>query len=247
MILLSSLLAQLSAVDNRTLQIKIKQRLNKLASNDYDNIQCWQIVEAFNKGQSDWCRRNLHGSNQKREGDEQSTSRVDDLQRLIKTSPIVMTDRQTYYETPTLPPDYMRWKRVSIKATAECCPDPRPIVVYLAEQGNLDELLRDKNKQPNFEWGETFAVLKDNKMQIYTNGLFAIVDPQFTYFRQPIKIQISGCTDPYTLVQSVTDVECEFNDDLTELLIDEAAKIIAGDIESMIQMQRNSSSVEGNN
>ena len=36
-------------MNNTTLQIKFKQRLNKLASNDYDNIQCWQIVEVFNK------------------------------------------------------------------------------------------------------------------------------------------------------------------------------------------------------
>ena len=60
---------------NSTILLKVKQRLNKLASNDYDNIQDWQIVEAFNKGQVDWCRRNLHGTNLKQEGDEQSTAR----------------------------------------------------------------------------------------------------------------------------------------------------------------------------
>ena len=30
---------------NSLLQIKIKQRLNKLASLDYDNIECWQVTE----------------------------------------------------------------------------------------------------------------------------------------------------------------------------------------------------------
>ena len=49
---------------NATLQIKFKQRLNKIASNDYDNIECWQIIEAFNKAQISWCRRQLHGTNQ---------------------------------------------------------------------------------------------------------------------------------------------------------------------------------------
>ena len=34
-------------MDNATLEIKLKQRLNKLASNDYDNIEKWQIIEAF--------------------------------------------------------------------------------------------------------------------------------------------------------------------------------------------------------
>ena len=35
-------------MNNATIQLKIQQRLNKIASNDYDNIECWQIVEAFN-------------------------------------------------------------------------------------------------------------------------------------------------------------------------------------------------------
>jgi len=70
-------------VNNATIQLKIQQRLNKLASNDYDNIECWQIVEAFNKGQVSWCRRQLHGLNVKQTGDEQSKRRIDDLQIIL--------------------------------------------------------------------------------------------------------------------------------------------------------------------
>ena len=54
---------------NSTIEIKIKQRLNKLDSQDYDNIECWQIVEAFNKAQVEWARRQLHGINIVNEGD----------------------------------------------------------------------------------------------------------------------------------------------------------------------------------
>ena len=39
---------------NQTLIIKLKQRLNKLSSNDFDNIENWQILEAFNKAQIEW-------------------------------------------------------------------------------------------------------------------------------------------------------------------------------------------------
>ena len=55
---------------NSTIQIKVKERLNKLDSLDYDNIECWQIVEAFNKVQIEWARRQLHGGNIYKEGDE---------------------------------------------------------------------------------------------------------------------------------------------------------------------------------
>jgi hypothetical protein len=235
-------------MNNATIQLKIKQRLNKLASNDYDNIECWQLVEAFNKGQVDWCRRNLHGLNVVKEGDEQSTSRIDDLQVLLEETSLIMLDKTTYYETVTsIPSEYLRYKRISVMATNECCPEPRRMVVFLAEQGNVDILLKDVNKRPNFDWAETFATFAGDKLQVYTNGEFEIDKVKFTYYRQPIKIQINGCVDPYTQVQSTIDVECEFKDDLVELLIDEAAKIIAGDIESMVQMQRNNQSVEGNN
>ena len=54
---------------NSTILIKVKQRLNKLDSQDYINVEAWQILEAFNKAQVDWCRRNLHGTNTTKEGD----------------------------------------------------------------------------------------------------------------------------------------------------------------------------------
>ena len=70
-------------MNNDILQLKIKQRLNKLASNDYDNLEAWQIIEAFNKAQLEWVRRQLHASNVFREGDEGSKRRIDDLQNLV--------------------------------------------------------------------------------------------------------------------------------------------------------------------
>lgn len=239
---------------NSTILIKVKQRLNKLASNDYDNIPDWQIVEAFNKGQVDWCRRNLHGVNQLREGDEQSTRRVDDFQVLLGTTgeggipPITMNNKQFYYEGD-LPANYLQWKRLSGEATSECCNKPKRMVIYLAEQGNRDELLRDKYKQPNFEWGETFATMQNDKLQVYTNGLFTPVNVKLTFYRQPTYIQISGVINPYdpTALPPVTDTQSEFKDDIIELLIDETCKILAGDIESINQIQREGQAVENNN
>jgi hypothetical protein len=83
---------------NSTIVIKVKQRINKLDSQDYDNIECWQIVEAFNKAQVEWSRRQLHGLNIVKEGDEQSTRRKDDLQVLLMNDPITMTDKKDLLE-----------------------------------------------------------------------------------------------------------------------------------------------------
>lgn len=230
---------------NSVITIKMKQRLNKLDSQDYDNIECWQIVEAFNKGQVEWTRRQLHGINLVKEGDEQSTRRKDDLQVLLDTYPLSTTNKEYYYKG-SLPADYMQWKRVDVFANKGCC-DKRRMKVYLAEEGNLNVLLSDKAKQPSFEWSETFATLKGNAVNIYTNGEFEIQKADIIYYRQPRKIQILGCVDPYTGIQTTVEVECEFKDDIIELIIDEAAAILAGDIESGNQYSRGSEGAERNN
>lgn len=230
---------------NSTITIKMKQRLNKLDSQDYDNITCWQVVESFNKAQVEWARRQLHGINVVKEGDEQSTRRKDDLQKLLIREPIVSAKKDIYYEG-VLPENYLQWKRVDIYAKKECC-DKRRMTVYLAEEGNLNQLLRDKAKQPNFEWAETFATLINNTVHLYTNDEFDIEEAFLTYYRQPRKIQITGCSDPYTGVVSTTEVESEFKDDIIELIIDEAVSILAGDIESGNQFSRTQESAERSN
>jgi hypothetical protein len=230
---------------NSTIEIKVKQRLNKLDSQDYDNIQCWQIVEAFNKAQVEWVRRQLHGTNAFKEGDESSNRRKDDLQRLLVLENLTLGKRDLYYEA-SLPGNYLQWKRVDVYANKECC-DKRKMVVYLAEEDDLSLLLRDKAKEPSFEWAETFATLMDNGVKIYTNDKFEIPNASLTYYRQPVRVQFLNCSDPYTGVASTADVLCEFKDDIVELIIDDTVAIIAGDIESTNQYSRNSQSSERNN
>jgi hypothetical protein len=230
---------------NSTIEIKVKQRLNKLDSQDYDNIQCWQIVEAFNKAQVEWVRRQLHGLNVLKEGDEASNRRKDDLQKLLVSENLTLGKRDLYYES-SLPGNYLQWKRVDVYANKECC-DKRKMVVYLAEEDDLALLLRDKSKEPSFEWAETFATLMNNGVKIYTNDKFEIPNASLTYYRQPVRVQFLNCSDPYTGTASTADVLCEFKDDIVELMIDDAVAILAGDIESTNQYSRNSQSSERNN
>ena len=347
-------------MNNATLQIKFKQRLNKLASNDYDNIECWQIIEVFNKAQISWCRRQLHGTNQFAEGDEQSKRRVDDLQILLNTVPLTgpdvpYDDKFGYFRADNFATiydsNYLEYKRVetfgiqvwpgeegepmeteivripiyqvhpgnqqattidpegwntengdqfifienindypadnipapftdaefdengygpvigyedvsnTIEGTGSsgtapvlapnaskerCCKDPRTMTVYLSEVANTDVLLRDPLKNPDFEWGETFCTLQHNQVRIWRKDFF-IIDPKLIYYRKPIRIEIEGCVDPYTGIQSGTDIECEFKDDITELIIDEAISIMAGDISDVNTYQRGDNMSEKNN
>lgn len=235
-------------MDNVTLQLKVRQRLNKLASNDFDNIECWHIVEAFNKAQVEWPRRQLRGSNIFQDGDEQSRRRIDDLQILLVDAPLPIENKAIYYQTvDELPDNYLEYKRIDVEARDECCDNTHPMTVYLAEEDNRSQLLRDEHKKPSFEWAETFCTLIDNRARIFTNGEFELEKARLTYYRFPVYIQIEGCVDPYTQEVSTANVECEFKDDIVELLIDETVAIIAGDIESGNQFGRGTEAAERNN
>lgn len=237
-------------MNNATILIKVKNRLNKLASNDYTNLDSWIIVEAFNKGQLQWCRRNLHATNLKQEGTDQSTPRLDDFQTLLTPTQKFTFVKNDIYDSTTAtmwPKDYMRFERVSLTVVKECCPKPKRMTVYLGEESNVDVLLNDPNKSPDYAWGHTFAILFGDRIDIYHNDKFDIAEAKLIYYRQPRRIQITGVVDlPTNTVPSI-DIECEFSDDLIELLVDEAADILAGDIGSWDQKQRLSESVEKNN
>lgn len=235
-------------MNNTTLQLKVKERINKLDSLDYDNIACWKIVESFNKAQIEWARRQIRGSNPFNDGDEGSVRRIDDLQKLLIDTPLQIIGKDLFYESLLeIPENFLEYKRVDVYASDECCKEPRSMIVYLAEEDNRAQLLRDINKKPSFEWGETFSTLIDNKIRIFTNNDFELEKARFTYYRKPINIQIEGCKDPYTLDVSPTNIESEFKDDIVELIIDEAVYILAGDIESIVQAQRTSTSAERSN
>ena len=84
-------------------------------------------------------------------------------------------------------------------------------------------------------------------VRIYKNKDFNIANPVLTYYQKPVYIQIQGCVDPYTGVVSTANISCQFKDDVVEVLLDDTASLIAGDIENIYQQQRGQGSAERNN
>jgi hypothetical protein len=233
-------------MNNATLQIKIKQRLNKLASLDYDNFECWQILEAFNKAQIEWVRRQVHGNNMRKEGDESSKVLIDDLQPLLAEAPLTLEKKETFFETSLLPGNYLFFKRLDLMVAKECCPAHR-VNTYIAEQADVADLLADTHRNPSWEWGETFSVMGANRFRIYHEPEWIMDTVSLMYYRMPRVVEFAGCTNLQTGGTSGADITGEFKDDVMELLIEETCFILAADIESGLQVQRTSQSVERNN
>lgn len=233
-------------MDNNTLQIKVKERLNKLGSFDYDNIECWQIAEAFNKAQIEWVRRQIDPTAaQPQDGDESSKMQIDDVQILLTSQDVNASKKDKYYETPVLPEDYLYFKRVSIGAATDCC-EARPMTVFLEEVANVDLLLGNDFTKPSLDWGETFCTIQGNKIRIYTNNKFEVKEPELTYYRKPREVKFKDCVELSSGNVIVDNVTCEFKDDIAELILESTVAILAGDMESMGQYTRGKTEAQTN-
>lgn len=225
-------------MDNNTLKIKIKQRLNKLDSFDNDNIECWQMAEAFNKAQLEFVRATVKGYNPLRENRESGLASIDDLQVIVKERPLSVSEKKKFAETELFPEDYLYFKSVRAKAQRSTCTDPQNLRVFVQSEADADDLLLDPMFTPSFEWRETFLTILGNKMRIYTNGDFKVSDCSLVYYRKPRNISFDSCTDIAT-GNPTSDVTCEFKDDIVELILDNTVSILAGDLDHYNQMQRN--------
>lgn len=233
---------------NGLIRIKIKDRLNKSDSADYGNIQPYQFLEAFNKSMDAWVRRQLEGINQTKTGNEGSTRRIDDLQCILITWTGGFSDKGLYWQSDSFPPDYLEWCRVSASAQdtcKECC--PRPLVLFEGNEADVDIYLADENRQPDYNWATSFSTLMGNRFKIWTNDQFDIVEPSVTYYRTPRHIEIFGELNPDTGATSSTEVTCEFPDGVIELMIDDAAAILSGDMNDYTKLQQLNQQAEANN
>jgi len=221
--------------------LKLKYRLNKLDSQDYDNISLINAVEAINKAAIDWCRRQVHGMNAMREGDEESRMRMDDLQVLLKPKTLLGVNKKLFFESETLPSDYLWYKRILPNYSKGECKS-KTFKSILVEEANVPDLLEDDDWKPSFDWKQSFHTLVNNKIRVYTNNDFFVNKIDLVYYRNPIKMDIIG----YEHIDGTPsiNVDLEFKDDVAEIIINEAAAIIAGDIESQNQLAINAKRVE---
>lgn len=232
-------------MNNNLILIKQQQRLDKLSSGDYGNLEDWMYIEAFNKAYSDWVRRQLEGINQEKVTAEGSIRRIDDLQFLL-TDPttLVLITNDLYFSAP-IPDNYLGWCRVSAMGKDICCPE-RKFIVLIGTEADADINLQDSGKQPNFKWATTFATLVNGKVKIYTNNEFDITSALLTYYRVPVFIEIAGVANPFTGTVSTADVLCEAPDNVIEVIIEESCGILARDIKSYQEAQMNYQSADKN-
>lgn len=209
---------------------KIKLRLEKLDSNDYDNLTQHQLEEAVNKAALEFVRE------KKKLSDDQTGFDVDDLQILVKEKGLSKVERDTYVLTASLPDDYLFLKRVTPKCNKGLCENVY-IKSTLVEEANVDELLQDYNSQPSFDFEETFHTLSGDKIKVFHNNDFSIEEVKLTYYRRPQRISFDRNTNTK---------EWEWKEDVAEHIIDRAVRILAADTANQSVYQTSSQTIVNN-
>lgn len=216
--------------------LKIRQRLNKEDTHDDENLPVYVIVEAYNKGQLNIINRLSHKNNLYKTGLESTINRVDDLQILINSEPKILSgnNKFDYFLTEPLPKDYLRYIRTYCSAKSDKC-DNKDLKIYLQEESNLNTLLDNDFINPSFDWSETIGTIVENKLKVFTQNKFKINKVYLTYLRKPRKIDIVGYIKQDGTLS--TTIDPELPDDIVEMSIDEACRILSGDMQNQFSNQ----------
>ena len=216
--------------------LKVKYRLNKVDTQDDENISVYNIVEAFNKAQLNVVNRLYGKNNNYKSGIESTRKRVDDLKILLNPAPKILsaTKKEGYYLSEALPKDYFHLVRTTCLASRKDC-SKKEMFIYLQEESNLNTLLNNDFVNPSFEWAETIGTIAGDKIKVFTQNKFEINKVYLTYLRKPRTIDIIGYIKKDGSFS--TNIDPELPDDLVEMSIDEACRILSGDMQNQFSNQ----------
>ena len=211
-----------------SLLYKIDQKLNKLSTNEHQQIQLEDKILALNEAQIKLIKQKVDGfSVVSGMGLDSFKKRYEDLQRLVINynenglnlelkNPTI---NQWYTKLDQITPKYMFYIDSYVLADKGRCKN-RIIWINrdLAKHGDLSLLLNNVHYKPSFEYQETFNFLSSDEISIFTDGTFVPSKIYISYMRYPVYIDKTG----YVKFDGTdsTDVDCELEAYLEDELVD---------------------------
>tara|TARA_R110002167_G_scaffold51429_3_gene148874 strand:- start:32 stop:763 length:732 start_codon:yes stop_codon:yes gene_type:complete len=211
-----------------SLLYKIDQRLNKLSTNEHQQIQLEDKILALNEAQIKLIKQKVDGfSVPSRLGMDSFKKRYEDLQNLIveyNNQPLTLNEtnpaiNQWDADTTVLDPEYLFYVDSYIVADKGKCKD-RILWINedLSKHGDLSILLNNDNYKPSFEYQETLNAVSSDSMSVYTDGTFTPKTVNIMYLRYPVYINKEGYIQ-FDGTPSV-NADSELNDYLEDELLD---------------------------
>lgn len=180
---------------------EIDQRLNKLSSNENQQIPLEDKAIILQESEIAIIKRKLNPTNTLRVGFEGNKKRYEDLQFLVEphtnheltlTLSDIKLNRWTV-DVSELSPTYMFYVDSYITADKDTCKN-RIVWVNsdLTSTANITTLLTNSNYKPSFEYQETFCDLASDEIGVFTDGTFTPKKLFLSYIRYPIPLDFEG-------------------------------------------------------
>ena len=210
-----------------SLLYKIDQKLNKLSTNEHQQIQLEDKILALNEAQIKLIKQKVDGISVMSGGLDAFKKRYEDLQSLVinyNHQPLNLTLKnpeinQWSANVHSLSPKYMFYVDSYILADKGRCKD-RKIWINrdLAKHGDLQFVLNNEHYKPSFEYQETFNTLSSDEISVFTDGTFTPTKICIMYMRYPKYINKEG----YIMLDGTPSVnqDCELEEYLEDELLD---------------------------
>jgi hypothetical protein len=218
-----------------SLLYKIDQRLNKLSTNDHQQIQLEDKILALNEAQIKLIKQKVDGFNTvSGTGLDSFKKRYEDLQSLIigyNSQPLDLKVKnkelnQWFAKLNDLSPKYMFYIDSYILADKGKCKG-RQIWINrdLAKHGDLQFILNNTHYKPSFEYQETFNFLSSDEISVFTDGTFTPKKLYLAYMRYPVYIDKAGYIkfDGNPPVDQDCELETYLEDELLDLTVQNLA------------------------
>lgn len=228
-----------------SLLYKVDQRLNKLSTNEHQQIQLEDKILALNEAQIKLIKQKVDGiSVVSGMGMDAFKKRYEDLQSLVmnynhQPLPLTVKDKdlnQWAANVHELEPKYMFYVDSYILADKGRCKN-RKIWINrdLAKHGDLQFILNNEHYKPSFEYQETFNFLASDEISIFTDGTFTPKAIHIMYMRYPQYINKEG----YIMLDGTPSFnqDCELETYLEDELLDLTVQNLGMYTENMSAVQ----------
>ena len=228
-----------------SLLYKVDQRLNKLSTNEHQQIQLEDKILALNEAQIKLIKQKVDGiSVISGLGQDSFKKRYEDLQSLVMDyshQPLTLTLKdsninQWVANVHALSPKYMFYVDSYLLADKGVC-NNRKIWINrdLAKHGDLQFILNNNHYKPSFEYQETFNILASDEISVFTDGTFEPVTVNIMYMRYPNYINKEG----YIMLDGnpSIDTDCELETYLEDELLDLTVQNLAMYTENSAALQ----------
>jgi hypothetical protein len=237
-----------------SLLYKIDQRLNKLSTNEHQQIQLEDKILALNEAQIKLIKQKVDGfSVVSGLGLDSFKKRYEDLQSLIvgyNNQPLNLAIKnpqlnQWFASLNVLNPKYMFYIDSYVLADKGKCKD-RQIWINrdLSKHGDTSLLLNNVHYRPSFEYQETFNFVSSDEISVFTDGTFTPTKLYLAYMRYPVYIDKSGYIK-FDGTPSV-DQNCELETYLEDELLDLTVQNLAMYTENQFAVQSSQARIQTN-